>query len=278
MADDPIGSGAGSPGARYILRGVTGSGAPEVRVLEDADAVAQAAAAEFLSSTGEALRNAPAAAVALSGGSTPRKLYGLLASDAFRGRVRWPRIHFFFGDERHVGPEDAESNYRMAAEAMLTRVPVPPENVHRIRAEEPSAEAAARAYEREIEEHFRLAPGQFPRFDLALLGLGTDGHTASLFPGTKVLSETRRRAVSNWIGKLDTERITLTAPTFNAAAEVVFLVCGEDKAAPLKSVLEGPYEPTQLPAQLIRPAAGRLLWLADRAAAKKLRPRAGGAR
>ncbi|HTO76742.1 MAG TPA: 6-phosphogluconolactonase [Thermoanaerobaculia bacterium] len=255
---------------------MTGTGAPEVRTLEDVDRIAQAAAAEFLSSTGEALRNAPTAAVALSGGSTPRKLYALLASDDFRGRVRWPRIHFFFGDERHVGPEDAESNYRMAAETMLSRVPVPPENVHRIRAEDPSAEAAARSYEREIEEHFRLAPGQFPRFDLALLGLGTDGHTASLFPGTKGLSETRRRAVSNWIGKLDTERITLTAPTFNAAAEVVFLVCGDDKSAPLKSVLEGAYEPTQLPAQLIRPGAGRLLWLADRAAASRLRLPAGG--
>ena len=162
-------------------------------------------------------------------------------------------------------PGEPESNYRMAAETMFAQVPVPPENVHRIRAEDASAESAARAYERDLEEHFRLAPGQFPRFDLVLLGLGTDGHTASLFPGTKVLSETRRRAVSNWIGKLDTERITLTAPTFNAAAEIVFLVSGEDKAAPLKSVLEGPYEPTQLPAQLIRPAAGRTLWLADRA-------------
>jgi len=257
---------------------VTGSRAPEVRVLEDADAVAQAAAAEFLSSTGEALRNAPTASVALSGGSTPRTLYDLLASDAVRARVRWTRILFFFGDERHVGPSDAESNYRMAAEAMLSRVPVPPENVHRIRAEDPSAEAAARAYERDLEEHFRLAPGQFPRFDLALLGLGTDGHTASLFPGTKGLSEARRRAVSNWIGKLDTERITLTAPTFNAAAEVVFLVCGGDKAAPLKSVLQGAYEPTQLPAQLIRPGSGRLLWLTDRTAASRLRTPAGGAR
>lgn len=257
---------------------MTGSAAPEVRVLEEADALAEAAAGEFLSATGEALRNAPTSAVALSGGSTPRRLYALLASEAYRGRVRWPRIHFFFGDERHVPPGDPESNYRMAAETMFAQVPVPPENVHRIRAEDASAESAARAYERDLEEHFRLAPGQFPRFDLVLLGLGSDGHTASIFPGTKVLSETRRRAVSNWIGKLDTERITLTAPTFNAAAEVVFLVSGEDKAAPLKSVLEGPYEPAQLPAQLIRPATGRLLWLADRAAAKKLRPPAGGAR
>ncbi|HEY7112049.1 MAG TPA: 6-phosphogluconolactonase [Thermoanaerobaculia bacterium] len=257
---------------------MTGPAPPEVRVLADADALAQAAAVEFLSATGEALRNAPTATVALSGGSTPRRLYSLLSGDEFRRRVAWPRIHFFFGDERHVPPGDAESNYRMAADAMLSRVAVPAENVHRIRAEDPSAEAAARAYEREIEDHFRLAPGQFPRLDLALLGLGTDGHAASLFPGTKALSETRRRAVSNWIGKLDTDRITLTAPAFNAAAAVVFLVSGEDKAAPLKSVLEGPYEPAQLPAQLIRPGAGRLLFLADRAAAQRLRSPAGAAR
>ena len=257
---------------------MTGSGAPEVRVLEGAEALAQAAAAEFLSATGEA-----AAQRAHRRRRAFRRIDAAAAVRAARGRrlsarVRWARIHFFFGDERHVRPGDAESNYRMAAETMFAQVPVPPENVHRIRAEDPSAESAARAYERDLEEHFRLAPGQFPRFDLVLLGLGTDGHTASLFPGTKVLSEMRRRAVSNWIGKLDTERITLTAPTFNAAAEVVFLVSGEDKAAPLKSVLEGPYEPTQLPAQLIRPAAGRLLWLADRDAAKKLRPTDGVAR
>jgi len=257
---------------------VTGPASPEVRVLEDADALAQAAAREFLSATGEALRHAATAAVALSGGSTPRRLYALLADESFRRRVPWERIHFFFGDERHVPPDDPESNYRMASEAMLSAAPVPPENVHRIHAEDPSAETAARAYERDIEEHFRLAPGQFPRFDFALLGLGADGHTASLFPGTKALSETRRRAVSNWVGKLDTERITLTAPTFNAAAAVVFLVSGEDKAAPLRSVLEGAYEPAQLPAQLIRPAAGRLLWLVDRPAAQRLRPAAGTSR
>ena len=257
---------------------MTGPASPEIRVLEDADSLAQAAAAEFLSATSEALRNAPTAAVALSGGSTPRRLYSLLAGDEFRRRVAWARIHFFFGDERHVPPDDPESNYRMAAEAMLSRAPVPPDNVHRIRAEDPSAESAARAYEREMEDHFRLAPGQFPRFDLALLGLGADGHAASLFPGTKALSETRRRAVSNWVGKLDTDRITLTAPTFNASAAVVFLVSGEDKAAPLRSVLEGAYEPGQLPAQLIRPTAGRLLWLADRAAAQRLRPPSGGPR
>ncbi|MGE5276530.1 MAG: 6-phosphogluconolactonase [Acidobacteriota bacterium] len=242
----------------------------EIRIAEDAEALARASAEEFRQAVASAVGGRGEAAVALSGGTTPRRLYELLAGEAHRNRLDWARIHFFFGDERHAPPEDPESNYRMAFESMFQRVPVPEGNVHRIRGEAPEAEAAARDYERDLRRHFRLRAGEFPRFDLALLGLGPDGHTASLFPGTRALREKRRLAVANWVGKLDTSRITLTAPVFNHSACVLFLVSGQDKAMPLKSVLEGAHEPEQLPAQLIRPGRGRLLWLADRAAAARL--------
>jgi len=248
----------------------------EIRIVEDADMLARASAEEFRQAVQSAVGAREEAAVSLSGGTTPRRLYQLLAGDAYRERLPWARIHFFFGDERHVPPDDPESNYRMAFESMLQRVPVPEGNVHRIRGEAPEAEAAARDYERDLSRHFRLRPGEFPRLDLALLGLGPDGHTASLFPGTRALREERRLAVANWVGKLDTSRITLTAPVFNHAACVMFLVSGQDKAMPLKSVLEGAYEPDQLPAQLIRPERGRLLWLADSAAAARLSGGAAG--
>ncbi len=247
---------------------------PEIQIVADPGALAEAAAEELARILGDAVSARGAASVVLSGGSTPRRLYALLASEAWQSRVPWERLHVFFGDERHVPPDDPASNYRMAGEELLSRVPLPPGHVHRIAAEEPDAERAARKYEEEIRGHFDLAPGSFPRFDLVLLGLGPDGHTASLFPGTNALRETRRLAVANWVGKLDAHRITLTAHVFNRAAAVIFLVSGEDKAPALKSVLTGPCEPEQLPAQLIRPESGRLLWLVDRAAAGLL-PSAG---
>ena len=241
-----------------------------IRILEDAEQIAGEAAQEFWGAVEEGIRGRSAPTVVLSGGSTPRTLYTLLASEPYRKRLPWSRIHFFFGDERHVPPEDPQSNYRMVHEAMLSRVPVPSENVHRIRAEEPDASRAAAAYEAELRQHFSLAPEEFPQFDLALLGLGPDGHTASLFPGTEALHETRCLAAANWVGRLGSHRITLTVPVFNSAALVVFLVAGKDKAMTLKSVLEGPFEPERLPAQLIRPERGRLVWLVDRAAAGQL--------
>jgi 6-phosphogluconolactonase len=248
---------------------------PEIRIVEDVDALARAAAEEFAHATDDAIRARAGASVALSGGSTPRHLYRALASDAYRDRIAWERIHFFFGDERHAPPEDPESNFGIADEALLSKVHVPADHIHRIPGEDPDADRAARLYERGLVEHFRLGAGELPRFDLALLGLGSDGHTASLFPETMALSETRRLAVANRVDKLDSERITLTAPVFNHAALVIFLVSGETKAAPLKAVLEGPYDPTRLPAQLIRPDPGRLLWLADRPAAARLQATAG---
>jgi 6-phosphogluconolactonase len=183
------------------------------------------------------------------------------------GKVPWDKMHVFWGDERHVPPDHPDGNYRMAHEAMLSKVPIPPTNVYRIKSEHPDARQAAEDYEQTLRAFFHLAAGQFPRFDVVYLGLGPEAHTASLFPGTKALHKMAPLVVATWVGKLFTERITLTPPTLNNAAGVIFLVSGDDKALALKAVLEGPDEPEQLPAQLIRPSHGRLLWLVDRAAA-----------
>jgi 6-phosphogluconolactonase len=244
---------------------------PAIQIVTNADALYQAAAAEFVRQVRAAVETKGACTVALSGGSTPKGLYGLLADDpTWRGQVPWDNMHVFWGDERHVPPDHPDSNYRMANEALLSKVPIPPANVHRIKSEHPDAHQVADDYEQTLQAFFHLAAGQLPRFDLIFLGLGPEGHTASLFPGTQALHETPRLVVSTWVGKFFTDRITLTPAVLNNAAGVIFLVSGDDKALALKAVLEGNYEPEQLPAQLIRPAHGRLLWLVDRAAASLL--------
>jgi 6-phosphogluconolactonase len=244
---------------------------PEIEIVTDAEALYRAGAAEFVRQARAAVAAKGAFTVALSGGSTPKGLYALLATDpTLRAQAPWDNIHVFWGDERHVPPDDAESNYRMAYDAMLSKVPIPLANVHRITSEHPKASQAAEDYEQTLHAFFRPPAGQFPRFDLIFLGLGPEGHTASLFPGTKALHEEQRLVVSNWVGKFYTDRITMTPPILNNAACVIFLVSGEDKALPLKAVLEGHYEPEQLPAQLIRPSRGRLLWLADQLATSLL--------
>jgi len=249
---------------------------PEIRLVEDAGALAASACEEIVEAVGEAIRSRGSASVALSGGSTPRRLYALFAESPYRERIDWTRVRLFFGDERPVPPDDPQSNYRMAREAMFSKVPLPAENVERFRGEE-DPERAAALYEEVLRSRFGVGGGVVPRFDLALLGLGSDGHTASLFPGTRALLEKKRLAVANWVGKLDAVRLTLTVPVFNRARRVLFLVSGEDKSMALKSVLEGPFEPEQLPAQLIRPESGGILWIVDRAAASRLRPVAGWA-
>jgi 6-phosphogluconolactonase len=245
--------------------------AGERRVLDSSDALFQAAASEFFLRAIDAVHANGRFTVALSGGSTPRGLYKLLATDpAWRDQLPWARMHFFWGDERHVPPEHAESNFRMANETLLSVAPVPAANIHRIHGEATSAADAASQYEDELMEVFGLTEGQVPRFDLILLGLGPEGHTASLFPGTRALLENHRLVVSNWVGKLFADRITLTVPVLNNPACVMFIVSGADKATALKAILEGPYEPDQLPAQLINPTNGRLVWLLDRAVAGEL--------
>lgn len=243
----------------------------EIRILTDAEEIIQTAAVEFVRQTIEAVQAKGFFTVALSGGSTPKGLYSLLARDGkpgFRFQVPWNKIHFFWGDERHVPPDHPDSNYRMAHETMLSKVPVPLENVHRIKAENPDARRAAEDYERELREFFRLEAGQLPRFDMVLLGMGADGHTASLFPGTEVIHEEKRLVVALWVEKLNTYRITLTPPVLNNAARVIFLISGEEKAETLRTVLQGSYQPERFPAQIIHPTIGKLLWLIDQAAAR----------
>jgi 6-phosphogluconolactonase len=238
---------------------------PEIRILKDPPELFEAAAAEFIARAAEAVRARGRFTVALSGGSTPKRLYALLATKA---SIPWNKIFFFWGDERHVPPDDAESNYRMANEAMLSKVSVPAANVFRVHSEEKDARDAAQQYERDVQQFFHLSPGEFPRFDLIFLGLGPDGHAASLFPNSAALAEGRRLVVANWVEKFKTHRITFTFPVLNAAACVMFLASGADKAQILREVFEN--RSANLPSQAIRPTNGKLLWLVDRAAANNL--------
>lgn len=240
-----------------------------LQIVADAAAVCRAAADIYLRTAANAVTERGRFTVALSGGSTPKALYSLLAAE-LSSRVPWKQTYFFFGDERHVPPNDADSNYRMAQEAMFSKAPISPEQVFRIKGELSDSNQAAADYESVLRDFFHPAPGQLPRFDLVMLGMGPDGHTASLFPGTKALDEKHRLVTSNWVGKFYTHRITMTAPLLNHAEVVLFMAHGQDKSQALKAVLEGPYEPEQLPSQLIRAPHGTLLWLVDEAAAALL--------
>ena len=208
--------------------------------------------------------------IALAGGTTPRGLYRLLAGEPYRSQIPWEHLRMFWGDERPVPPDHPESNFRMAEEALLSHVPIPAQQVFRIEGELPAEEAAAR-YEAVLREQFRLAPGQVPEFDLVLLGMGPDGHTASLFPGTSALSELHKLVTAPWVEKFHTHRVTLTLPVLNAAKYVMFLISGQDKAIALQAVLEGPSDPARYPATCINPTSGHLMWLVNQDAAVLLR-------
>ena len=246
------------------------SSAVEIRTLATPQELFAAAAEEVVQAAKEAVAQRGRFTVALSGGSTPKGLNTLLATNA-RSALPWDRMFFFWGDERHVPPTDPESNYRMAEETLLSKIPVAPANVFRIPAENPDAAAVAEAYEKTLRKFFVVQPGEFPRFDLILLGMGPDGHTASLFPGTAALQEKSRLVVANWVEKFKTDRITLTLPVLNAARCVAFLVSGTDKAPALHEVLEGNASAEQYPSKLVCPTDGRLIWLVDRAAASELK-------
>ena len=246
------------------------SSSPQIRILTTPQELFAATAEEIVRLANEAVAARGRFTIALSGGSTPKNLYNLLATNA-RATLPWDRMFFFWGDERHVPPTDDDSNYRMANEAMLSKVPVPPANIFRVPAENPDAAAAASAYEKMLQKFFQLAPHEFPHFDLILLGMGPDGHTASLFPGTAALQEKSRLFVANWVEKLKTHRLTLTLPVLNGARVVAFLVSGTDKATVLKTVLEdASASGEQYPSKLIRPSDGELIWFLDRAAASEL--------
>lgn len=241
----------------------------QIEVFGDVQALTLAAARRFAQLAVNAVPHQGVFAVALSGGSTPKMLYHLLATDhVIRSTIPWSKIHFFFGDERHVPPDHAESNFRMANEAMLQALKAEQLNVHRVLGELSDAAEAARLYEEDLREFFEtrgLLEDGFPRFDLILLGMGPDGHTASLFPNSPALIETTRWVVANWVEKFRTERITVTFPVLNSAAEVVLFVSGSEKAMVLGDVLNG--SGLKYPVQQVRPRNGIKRWMLDAAAA-----------
>ncbi len=239
---------------------------PTIRIFKDADELSRAAADLFVTLAVQSIRERGRFLVALSGGSTPMALYRLLA----REPIDWTRIHVFWGDERLVPPEDPENSYGQAREALLKHIPIPTENIHRV-ASELDPVAAARDYASILRE-FAAPPLDWPRFDLVLLGLGEDGHTASLFPGSPVDATEPVIAVTAQYQGRPARRVTLTPLVFNAARQVIFLVTGANKAVTLRGVFDDYNSSEQIPAKRIQPADGQVTWLVDKAAGKEIKP------
>ncbi len=239
----------------------------ELGVYGDAEQLARAAAELFVALATESIKARGRFRVALSGGSTPRHVYELLSAAEFSSRVDWNHLDIFWGDERYVPADDRDSNYRMTFEALLCRVPVPAANVHRVPTEISPPSAAAAAYEEQIRQFF--PDSYMPDFDLIYLGLGTNGHTASLFPHSPALREQSRLVVADFVAEVNGWRVTMSPPLLNRGRMVAFLVQGQEKAEVLRDVLLGPDHPERLPAQLIAPE-GKLLWMVDEAAATLL--------
>jgi 6-phosphogluconolactonase len=241
------------------------------RVSPTSVAVAEAAAQLFFTAVTNAVASRGMARIAISGGSTPKAMFALLADPTkpFATKVPWDKLDLYWVDERCVPPDNVESNYRMTSEALLSKVPLSAERIHRIEGELDPEVAAAR-YESTIRNTFKLEGAETPTFDLVLLGMGDDGHTASLFPHTEALNELNHIAVANHVPQKDTWRVTLTWPVINQGREVAFLIEGSAKEQVLHDVFLGPYQPETFPSQLIRPASGRLTLLLDAAAAAKL--------
>ena len=241
---------------------------PDVRIFDDLEALSRAAAELFIEDSKQAVSQRRRFLVVLSGGSTPMKLYKLLAQSPYREQIDWTRVHVFWGDERCVPIEDLENNYRQVRDVLLNQVSIPKENIHRVLSDlEPVA--AAEDYARVLKD-FASPPLDWPRFDLVLLGMGDDGHTASLFPGSEVNVTTPTMAVTAQYQNRPAHRVTLTPLVFNAAHRIIFLVNGESKSQTLANVLYGEYQPEKLPAQRIHPTDGELIWMVDQNAASKL--------
>lgn len=234
---------------------------------DDLDSLSAAAAELVSAASSAAIQDRGRFVLALAGGSTPRRLYALLADRPWRDQIDWARWHVFLGDERVVPADDPQSNFRMAQESLLDRAPIPRAHIHRARTELGDPERAAADYERQIREFFRVAAPDIPRFDLVLLGIGSDGHTASLFPGKPALDEASRLVVATEPGRLppSVDRITFTFPLINASRTVCFLVAGADKAPALQSVRENAGADSA-PAARVRPTQGAMHWLIDAAA------------
>ena len=242
-----------------------------LRTFPNPEAIGQAAAQTCLQLAKEAIANHGQFTIALSGGSTPKRLFQILAEAPFVGQMNWSKTHVFWGDERSVPPDHADSNYKMANDALLAKISIPQENVHRMEAEREDRDAAAQEYQQKIANVFGATPsGPPPAFDLILLGMGPDGHTASLFPGTEALGVTNKWVTPNFVPQKDTHRTTFTYPLINAAKQVLFLIAGADKADRLFEVWTGPTDAQRLPSQRIGPSAGTLAWYVDQAAIAKL--------
>ena len=206
--------------------------------------------------------------IALSGGTTPRELYGLLGSEPYRSQIDWQSVHIFWGDERCVSPDSPDSNYHTAQEVLLSKIPIPALQIHRMTADQPDRDAASRAYTLEMQRAFNT--DGIPGFDLIQLGMGPEGHTASLFPHQPSLREKQRLVMPVSVPKPPPDRLTFTPPLLNAASNVLFLVTGSDKADALQAVLEGEYQPDEYPAQIVRPPNGEVVWMLDSAVAQKI--------
>ncbi len=242
-----------------------------LKIFKDLQELSKFAAGQFIAIGNKKINKNGRFAVALSGGSTPKTLYNLLLTDEFKEKIDWERVFFFFSDERDVSPISEKSNFRMANESFLKPLNIPKSNVFRWHTEIINASEVAESYERSIIKFFNLAEGKFPNFDLIFLGLGDDGHTASLFPFTEALEENEKIVISNYVEKLDTNRLTFTFPTINNAENVVFLVSGKNKAAALKEILNGKENCEKFPAQCVKVPDGKLLWLTDEESALLLK-------
>lgn len=241
----------------------------QIIVVPDSDALARLAAETVTSVIAEAHAQGRNATIALSGGSTPKKMGAFLAQPPYTERVHWDSVDIFWGDERWVPLTDTESNAGEAMRGFLDHIPIPEERVHSVETELDDPKVAAERYERDIRQTVPITDG-IPTFDLILLGMGEDGHTASLFPGTAAIHEERRLVVAHRVDKLDATRLTLTPPVINAAEQVVFLTGGAGKAETLHAVLDGEVDVDTYPSQVVRPAQGTLVWLVDEAAASGL--------
>ncbi|MBN1430094.1 MAG: 6-phosphogluconolactonase [Anaerolineae bacterium] len=241
----------------------------EIVKLAGAEKIAEEAARRWVQIAREAVADRGVFRIMLSGGYSPRLLYQLMATDPWQGRVSWEQTCVFWADERRVAPSDPESNYRMAHEMLLEHVPVPDNHIFQLQGTG-LASSVIRDYENKLRRHFQLGRGEWPRFDLVLLGLGVDGHIASIFPGTRAVSDLSNMVVVYEVPSLQTERVTVTLPVINNARHILFLVSGDEKADPLREALEGPFQPSTHPAQAVKPIDGALTWLVDKAAARRL--------
>ncbi len=242
----------------------------QIKVFQTIEDLNNFAAEKFMEIGNDAIKKRDQFAVALAGGSTPKSFYQLLSSGKYKNDIDWNSVFFFFGDERNVLSADAESNFRMANENLFAPLGINAENIFRWNTEFEVPEVIAKDYETKIIDFFELAENELPVFDLILLGMGDDGHTASLFPFTNALEETEKIAVENFVEKLEAWRLTFTFPTINNASNIIFLVKGEDKAVTLKEVLEGEFDPDKFPSQNVKQDGGNLFWLVDESAAKFL--------